>query len=59
MLASFSWPCEGNSFRSCSDPEVVCPRIPRLPVPETPTVYPVMSRTVLPGLPFSAADKEH
>ena len=34
-------------------------RIPRLLVPETPTVYHVMSRTVLPGLPFNAADKDH
>ena len=34
------------------------PRIPRLLVSETPTVYHVISRTALPGLPFSVSDKE-
>ena len=34
------------------------PRIPRLLVSETPTVYHVMSRTALPGLPFTASDKD-
>ena len=35
------------------------PRIPRLLVSETPTVYHAISRTALPGLPFTAADKDH
>jgi len=35
------------------------PRIPRLLVPETPAVYHVISRTALPGLPFTAADKDY
>ena len=34
------------------------PRIPRLLVSETPTVYHVISRTALPGLPFTASDKD-
>ncbi|WP_462324878.1 transposase, partial [Desulfoplanes sp.] len=33
------------------------PRIPRLLVSETPTVYHVISRTALAGLPFDASDK--
>jgi len=41
-----------------SDPEVAMPRIPRLLVSEIPTVYHVISRTVLPGLPFKAPDKD-
>ena len=34
------------------------PRIPRILMPETPTVYHVISRTALPGLPFDASDKD-
>jgi REP element-mobilizing transposase RayT len=34
------------------------PRIPRLLMSETPTVYHVISRTALPGLPFDASDKD-
>src|SRR6056297_2555732 len=34
------------------------PRLPRLLVPEIPTVYHVVSRTALDGLPFTARDKE-
>ena len=34
------------------------PRIPRLLVSETPTVYHIISRAVLPGLPFNASDKD-
>jgi len=34
------------------------PRIPRLLVSETPTVYHVISRTALSGLPFTISDKE-
>ncbi|WP_462323982.1 transposase [Desulfoplanes sp.] len=34
------------------------PRIPRLLMSETPTVYHVISRTALPGLPFNASDKD-
>ena len=33
------------------------PRIPRLLVSDSPTVYHVISRTALPGLPFDASDK--
>ena len=33
-------------------------RIPRLLMSETPTVYHVISRTALPGLPFDASDKD-
>jgi REP element-mobilizing transposase RayT len=35
------------------------PRIPRLLVSETSTVYHVISRTALLGLPFTASDKDH
>ena len=38
--------------------EVVMPRVPRLLVSETPTVYHVISRTALSGLPFTVSDKE-
>ncbi len=34
-------------------------RIPRLLVPETPTVYHVISRTALDGLPFNATEKDY
>jgi REP element-mobilizing transposase RayT len=40
------------------NPEVVMPRIPRLLVSELPTVYHVISRTALPGLPFDGSDKD-
>lgn len=33
------------------------PRLPRILIPEEPTVYHVISRTALDGLPFSARDK--
>src|SRR6056297_3956990 len=33
-------------------------RLPRLLIPDSPTVYHVMSRTALPGLPFDAVDKD-
>ena len=41
-----------------SAPEVAMPRIPRLLVSEIPTTYHVISRTVLPGLPFKPSDKD-
>jgi REP element-mobilizing transposase RayT len=36
----------------------IMPRLPRLLIPEVPTVYHVVSRTALDGLPFNARDKE-
>jgi REP element-mobilizing transposase RayT len=58
MLPKFQALDSVSLFIPLQNPEVVMPRIPRLLVSELPTVYHVVSRTALPGLPFDASDKD-
>ena len=52
MLTFFLLPCYGRLSSNSHAPKVPMPRILRLLVSETPSVYYVTSRTTLAGIPF-------
>src|SRR6056297_2282593 len=58
MLASLPPPCYGYPSVPTKPEVSTMPRPPRMLLPDRPTVYHVMSRTALPGLPFDGIDKD-